>query len=364
MCKTLAAFCLLLLHLTVDAQVSLSVQLPPGGMVSRDQLWNVAVMNNGTGPVDATLALELRDAVSGQTVLSAGSGSFSAGKGVKMINIREVQPVLYNHLSGDFTGSYLPLGSYVACYRLFQQTTKGPVPLADECVRINISPLSPPLLNTPSDKSKLETTNPQFAWLPPAPLDMFRNLSYDLVVAEVLEGQSPSEAIQYNTPVYARPDIRVPVDVYPSSYSKLDTGRLYAWQVIARNGSNYAAATEVWTFSIKGPETENKLVKKAPYVKMRMGDAAEVGIAPNGVLKLMYNNRTNDSLVTIKIDIPGESAKTIDVKVQPGDNYIEYPLAKVFKYKENIIYRAILTNSLNETWSLQFKVVLFKDGQN
>lgn len=364
MYKTLAAFCLLLLHLTVDAQVSLSVQLPPGGMVSRDQLWNVAVMNNGGTTVEATLALELRDAVSGQTVLSAGTGNFSAGKGVKMINIRDVQPVLYNHLSGDFSGSYLPLGSYVACYRLFQQTAKGPVPLADECVRINISPLSPPLLNTPSDKSQLETTNPQFAWLPPAPLDMFRNLSYDLVVAEVLEGQSPSEAVQYNTPVYARPDIRMPVDVYPSTYSKLDTGRLYAWQVIARNGTQYAAATEVWTFSIKGPEKENKYVKKAPYIKMMMGNAADIGIAPNGILKLMYNNRTNDSLVTIKIDIPGEGAKTFELNVKQGENYLEYPLTKVIKYKENIVYRATLVNSLRETWSLQFKVVLFKDGQN
>jgi hypothetical protein len=362
--KTLAAFYLLLLHFAVNAQVSLSVQLPPGGMVNRDQLWNVAVMNNGTGPVDATLALDLRDAKTGQTVLSAGSGSFLAGKGVKMINIRDLQPVLYNHLSGDFTGAYLPLGSYIACYRLFQQTTKGPVPLADECVRINISPLSPPLLNTPSDKSKLETTNPQFAWLPPAPLDMFRNLTYDLVVAEVLDGQSPSEAVQYNTPVYARPDIRMPMDVYPSSYGKLDTGRIYAWQVIARNGTNYAAATEVWTFSIKGPEKENKFVKKAPYVKMMAGNASDIGIAPDGVLKLMYTNRTNDSLVSIRIDIPGEQAKTIEVKLQQGDNYLEYPLKKVFNYKENIVYRASLVNAIGETWSLQFKVVSFKDEQN
>lgn len=95
-----------------------------------------------------------------------------------------------------------------------------------------------------------------------------------------------------------------------------------------------------------------------------MGNAAEIGIAPDGILKLMYNNRTNDSLVTIKIDIPGESAKTFDIKVQPGDNYIEYPLKKVFNYKENVVYRASLINSLKENWSLQFKVVLFKDGQN
>lgn len=360
--KLLATFCLLLMCLFSDAQVSLSVQLPPGGMVSRDQLWNVAVMNNGTGPVDATLVLDLRDAVSGQTVLSAGTGNFSAGKGVKMINIRDVQPVLYNHLSGDFTGNYLPLGSYIACYRLFRQTAKGPEPLADECVRVNISPLSPPLLNTPADKSVIETAYPQFSWLPPAPLDMFRNLTYDMLVAEVLQGQTPSEAIRYNTPVYARSDIRMPLEMYPSGYTRLDTGKIYAWQVIARNGTNYAAGTEVWTFSLAKQPKEDKYVKKAPYIKMQTG-AADVGIAPNGVLKLSYNNRTNDSTVTVRIDIPGEKEKTFNAAIQPGDNYIEYPLKKLFNYKENIVYRAILVNSLRETWSLQFKVVLFKEEQ-
>jgi hypothetical protein len=115
-----------------------------------------------------------------------------------MIGSRDIQPVQYNYLAAELTSGFIPLGSYVACYRVSRVGPKGPEPMADECVRININPLSPPLLNTPADKSILPTIYPQFSWLPPTPAEMFSNLNYDIAIAEVLPGQSPAEAILNN----------------------------------------------------------------------------------------------------------------------------------------------------------------------
>src|SRR6185295_7309435 len=111
---------------------------------------------------------------------------------------------------------------------------------------INIAPLSPPVLNSPADRSILQTPYPQFTWMPPTPVQMFDNLNYEITVSEILEGQSPMDAIRYNTPVYAKTNGQQTFETYPSTYSKLDTTKTYAWQVVARSGLNYAAATEIW----------------------------------------------------------------------------------------------------------------------
>ena len=179
--------------LLVEGQVTVSVQLPPAGMIQKDQLWNLVLVNNGNETLEISVSLNLQDAVTGQTVLSAGSRSFTIGKGVKMLNPLDVQPVQYNYLAAEFTSNYIPLGSYVACYRILKNIVEGAKPIADECVRLNINPLSPPLLNTPFDKSVVQTVYPQFSWLPPSPAEMFSNLNYDIAVTEVLQGQSPAD---------------------------------------------------------------------------------------------------------------------------------------------------------------------------
>lgn len=65
---------------------------------------------------------------------------------------------------------------------------------------------------------------------------MFSSLSYELLVTEVLQGQTPIEAIQYNTAIYSKGNINQAYESYASSFYKLDTGKLYAWQVIAKMG--------------------------------------------------------------------------------------------------------------------------------
>ena len=148
MLKKLMLLSIGILPLLLKAQVNISAQLPPAGMVQKEQLWDLILISNKEDILDVSIKFSLQDAVTGQVVMSARSGNVLLGKGAKTISSRDVQPVLYNYNVPDFSGNYLPLGAYVACYQLYLNVPKDE-PLAQECIQINIDPLSPPLLNSP-----------------------------------------------------------------------------------------------------------------------------------------------------------------------------------------------------------------------
>jgi hypothetical protein len=138
----------------------------------------------------------------------------------------------------------------------------------EDCIPFAIEPVSPPLLNTPANKSILESRLPQFTWLPPAPANLFTDLNYEMILTELHPGQSPEEAVQQNIPVYRAPRLKNMYINYPAGAVALDTAKQYAWTVTAHNGSLYAAQTEVWTFRIKSVQNNTRFANGA-YVQLK-----------------------------------------------------------------------------------------------
>lgn len=345
------------------SQVNLNTQLPTSGLIQKEQLWNLVLINNSTDILDIALQLNLQDAVTGQVLLSATTGNVLLGKGVKVIKASDLQPIAYSFNQPDFTRSFLPLGSYVASYQVILADGRKTGILAEERIRIQIDPLSPPQLSSPANQSSLETPYPQFSWIPPTPFDMFNSLNYDFMITEVSNGQTPVESILYNTPVYSKTNLTHPFESYTSSFSKLDTGKLYAWQVIARNGLSYAAKTEVWAFKIAPVSWVKQLIEQTPFIKMRRSNP-ERGIAPNGFLKLSYLNETADSVTMVHIrnlNAPGESEIVFEQKLTAGENLIQKDLQKILKAKEGTIYEASIVNGRMEFWRLLFEVKKYND---
>ncbi|TMI74305.1 MAG: hypothetical protein E6H09_05155 [Bacteroidetes bacterium] len=355
MIKRLTGFIAAFISLHAVAQITVNVQLPQAGMMQKDQLWNLVLMNNSSDVFETTVSITLQDAASGQQVLSGGTRSFMLGKGIKVLGYRDVEPVQYNYIAAEFTTNYIPLGSYVACYRVMRNGLKGPEPLADECVRLNISPLSPPLLNTPADRSVLQTIYPQFTWLPPSPAEMFNNLNYDLVVAEVSEGQSPAEAVMKNEPVYVNGNIKNPVDIFPSSYSSLKPGKTYAWQVTARNGLNYAAKTEVWTFSIKQPDTGNPMISSSYIILRAREESSGISYISNEELLVKYYSSDNDHETSVRfLSADGKPLRQVNQKIVYGDNFLKFKLGKEFQ--KGIVYIIEISDKQNRVSSSKFSV--------
>lgn len=354
MIKKFVLSILSILPVLVQGQVTINAQLPPAGLVKGDQLWYLVLSNSKDEIKEVNIKMSLQDAVSGQIVLSANSGSFLLGKGIKIITARDVQPIAYNYTNPEFSRSYLPMGSYISCYQVYHNGQKGEEPLGDDCIRINIDPLSPPLLNTPSDKSDVETPYPQFTWLPPAPMDMFSNLNYELFVTEVLPGQSSAEAIEQNSPVYTNANIFQTYESYPSSFSQLDTDKVYAWQVIAKNGLNYAAKTEIWTFKIKKANVKKEPVF-ANYILLSNEMAGIYPVAKNELhIKFVSNFISHDAVITISDVETGRVIKNKSQKINPGDNYFDLEIGRDFQTER--VYKIIITDLSQKQHSLRFSI--------
>jgi hypothetical protein len=337
------------------AQININVVQPPAGMVTKDQLWNLVLTNNSNTGSQVTILMNLKDAVTGQLVLSAGTRSILLNKGVKVLAIQDIQPVQYTSGVGNATANFLPLGSYIACYTVSNYNHELLQTLATECVRINITPLSPPLLNTPANRSILQTQAPQLTWIPPAPLDMFDNLTYELSVAEILDGQSPAEAIRYNTPVYSTAHLKAPYENYPSTYSALKAGKTYAWQVTARNGDNYASATEVWTFTF-GSDSLKKEEDQFNYLLLNgNGNKSATHSITGDELRIKYYSfdNTHESVVRF-LDSDRKIIQEVKTKLVYGDNYLRFKLGN--RYHQGKLYFIEITDQQNRKYSNSFSI--------
>jgi hypothetical protein len=344
------------------AQVSIQPVLPLAGIVQKNNLWNIALINTSNGSYDCRIELTLRDRVSGLEVLTATTGQFQLATGAKQLNSSLLTPLQYNYISttANRRDDFIPIGNYIACYRL---TANGKTALAEECVAFDVEPLSPPMLITPADAAVLEVAPSQFSWIPPAPMNLFSRLDYEVVIAEIHEGQRPEEAIQQNLPFYTEPNISINNLTYKGAVNNFEKDKWYAWQVIAKDDRSYAGKSEVWVFSVHNDPIEKMIIEQAPYIKMKK-DIPEKGIAPNGILKLSYINETTDSTAIIKIvDVSVQDQKNnheFTVALKGGENLIEYNLKKKFHLEKRRVYEAQIINSRNEKWIMQFEIYQYQ----
>lgn len=350
------------LALRAVAQVSMTVQLPPAGVLQKAQLWNIVLVSASNNPENVRITLRLMDAQTNQPVLTGITRIITLNKGAKQLRAADVMPVQYEYLNATIDRSVnglLSAGNYIACYSLMVIADKMGNQPGEDCIPFVIEPVSPPLLNTPANKSMLESRLPQFTWLPPAPVNLFTDLNYEMVLTELHPGQSPEEAIQQNIPVYRAPRLKNMFVNYPAGAVALDTAKQYAWTVTARNGSLYAAQTEVWTFRVKGVQN-NVRVTNGAYVQLKK----ELdGIVINcNYLRCGYSNETADSTVKyelIALENDNRVAHSGSLSVKQGDNRLDVPLNRI-GLSDGKSYLFRLRNSRNEYWQVKF--IYTKEG--
>ncbi len=355
-----AILMIIVLPVFIEAQVTLQPNIPAVGLIQKNQLWNVLVINSSTKQYDCRLELILRDRATGQEVMTASGGQFTLQPGSKQLNVNSVAPVQYNYILAGIDNKMqglLPAGLYTACYSLVSTMVKE-ADLAEECVQFDTEPLSPPMLIQPVDSSVLEVAPAQFSWIPPTPDGMFDRLQYDVIITAINDGQKANEAIEENLPFYNEGNHFTNMLSYPSSAPVFEKDKWYAWQVIARDNRDYAGKSEVWVFKVNQPSPVKAIIEQMPYIKMKMNNP-EKGIAPNGVLKLSYVNEIADSLITIQlIDINDKSriAGEFKTAVRRGENLVQYDLKKILHLQEGKLYEARIVNSRKEKWLLQFEI--------
>jgi hypothetical protein len=340
-------------------QVTIVSQVPAASLIMKDQLWNAVVSNNSNNVVKLRIQLDIRDLEMGHSVLNANTAAFSVAKGIKLITINEVQPVMYNYVSNELGGNFLPCGNYRFHFMVIQETDKGDIVVADDLQKINIRPLSPPLLIYPAEKTTITNLHPQFSWVPPGPIQMYNPLLYDFKLVKIEGQQSPSEAMEANVPVYFSDNIVNPVMNLPSSFSSLEKGKKYAWGVIAKSNMSCYTFSAIHQFNIDSSETVKPELPLTSFIKMKRGEYSKT-IAPAGELKISYINDRNESVAKMMIIEPGAKKEVLyetEIKLGIGENLMSYDISRLVKLKEGKVYEFRIINGRGEIWQVQFEFI-------
>lgn len=349
----------------LQAQVVVTLQLPPLGLTVKPQLWNMSLINTTGASMTAEVQMVMTDAGTGQTVLTATTPSFILPAGVKAINAATVAPITYTVGTGynidASPNGFLPVGVYNICYTITRWNNDASDPVADECVTAEVEPVSPPQLIQPGDSDQVLLRRPFFTWLPPTPYNSFSNLLYDYVLVEVQPMQSAADAIQQNVPVLLQSNISFTSLQYPLSQPELDSNKIYAWRVTAKNNLSPIANSEVWSFRLQKltNDTFRTANNKGYYAPLRREQDASY-IISNNVLRILYQHEINSSTVQIKItDIDKTITQEVQldsnhVAVKYGANYIDLDLSENGLANRHM-YLLELTNDHNDHWYLKFE---------
>lgn len=330
-CVTLVL--LFLLHAFAKAQVTLQPILPATGMIQKDQLWNILVINNTGVEYNCRIDMLLKDRISGQEFYTATTNTFPLGKGAKQLNANALNPIQYNDAVSSFNTKLqglLPIGSYLACYSLVAFDGKA-FSLADECVPVDVEPLSPPMLASPSDSTISEVRTTQFSWIPPAPLGIFNGLNYELIITELNEGQRADEALQQNIPFYNTSNLFSNSFIYPASAPQFEKDKWYAWQVIAKDNQNYACKSESWVFKATSIPV-NQVFSNNSYVSLNQSAGGQtIFYAQNNLLNIKYHSYEAAHKGEIKLYGPNKQLmKKVKQDILYGDNLITVHLGNRF----------------------------------
>ena len=358
--KRLLFLILVLKAVCMQAQISMTLQVPPAGVLVKNQLWNMVLVNPGNSILNVRIGLVLLDEKTNQPVLTASTAPVTLPKGAKQLQARDFSPITYTYNGAAYQGDrdpngMLPIGTYQACYTVINVFKD--VPMAENCIQLNVDPLSPPLLNTPADEANIYTPYPQFTWLPPTPITIFNDLSYAMVLVEVLPGQGKADAIQMNIPVYSGGFITDLFLNYPSSYRSLDTGRLYAWRVVSLNNGTPAAMTDIWTFRVVTPPKPVLPGPKNTFVELARGLGPSVS-SSGETLMVTYDNSPADTTVSYTItcvdDPRNPTLQRGQLSLSRGANFLSIPLQKSAGWSTRKVYLFQFTNSRKENWTIKF----------
>jgi hypothetical protein len=353
----------MMLFRTVHAQdLVVNAFIPPGALIQKEQLWNVVISNPSSSARTCQLSLTILNKANGNKMLTALTNNIVVPGGARQLQVADVMPVVYNALHEQVSlggQGLLPVGFYQVCYELV--SNKG-ASYGSTCVDVQVDVLAPPQLIFPENKSELQEQQPAFSWIPPVPLALVRNCTYEYKLVKVNNNQTAADAIRDNAPVFRVGRLTNVAFTYPASALALEKKQLYAWQITAQ-AATADIKSDVWTFSL----AEKAPPKGAPgdglaYTKLvKRGEQVSYSVVSEG-LKFSWYNEGLDSLFQIRVaDVTGGDhvPLSIDEKstpvFSPGINLVDMDLPKAGKFIRNHLYEFSLIDGQGQEWKMLFE---------
>ena len=216
----------------------------------------------------------------------------------------------------------------------------------------------PPALIFPFDNDTVNTEPVVFTWVPPYPLYLNQEITYELRLAEVLGKQKPVPAITTNTLFFSTQDIELTQYAYPPDARPLTPGVRYAWQILAYNGNTVAGYSPVWSFTVG----ENE-IPRAPVVipdilfDLSSPNQATYYSVDTNFIAFRYREDYNDTDASLNYVLQNDTKHeaALEGKVNPFsvakgmNSYVIYLYGLPFGY-----YTLTVKNEKNSVMALKF----------
>jgi hypothetical protein len=173
-------------------------------------------------------------------------------------------------------------------------------------------------------------------------------------LVEVLPGQTKGDAIQKNLPVYNSSYLKTPFNNYPASNKSLDTGRVYAWKVVAKNEDEPVAQTEIWTFKVKGNNNIKKEPSSSSYILLQNGLEGVYRITEDSMHVKYFSFDKAHTTAIVFTDEAGQVVYQENQQIIQGDNYLDFKLRNQFKADK--IYQIVVAGLDGKKHTVRFSI--------
>lgn len=335
-------FSLIFSQFNLNAQVTLNFNSINEFIFNSREALNFTVINSNPKSFQIKIKGKITDG-NGQSIAEFVSTPVMLQTGANVFGRMNIDFQEINYFNADIaeielkTGTY-PSGQYRICIWStcvtadcdgageYAGSIENPV-----CVQVNVENPTPLLLSYPGDNSEIEETRPVYTWIPPAPVSGIGGLNYKMVLVEMMEGQSKSDALAMNRALIEAEGLPNSVFSHPADIDALEEGKWYAWQVQAYVGSTYIASSEQWKFKVK-KEEKQVIPKQAifpkelkdPYVYQLNSDTLLLGITKT----ISSEGKILDELKLRFKSPQGQILSEINVSTNSNAGYLLLKLSK------------------------------------
>ncbi len=327
--------------LNVEAQY-LFTTVPPPPQFNHADVWNFTLTTpNDSMYLEYRITCNIWDDATNLLVKSRSANfpNFGAVLVVNYGTIGQISPITVSYVSGPTYqaaasgGGFFPSGNYVIEFILEGRPSDGVFsPVTQTSYPFQVQQIFPPTLLSPSDGDTLCSPFPVFTWTPAFDPNLFGGFTYNIKIAEMLQGQTAQQALQSNPSHHNGTLIPSTIYNYPPNGLTLVPGNSYAWTVEAVANGNVLAFSQYWSFvmCVQSPPLPDSLHNQ--FAQLQSDWAGEVHVFDNQPLKFIFEERNyvGDSIL-VQWDLKDMDGNVLadhnnfPLYVKRGMNYLELP---------------------------------------
>ena len=346
--------------LSASAQVNIQF-IPEIQGRNIDGLFNARIYS-ATAKRNVSLTITVSERKKGR-VLTIKTPAFSINPGSSNIPASAVRPARLQFANNNFSSQIqqsgmLPEGDYEYCFILTpEQGGLDPESPVEQCYSAEVTPLSPINLTEPANQDKICLPRPMFSWQPSFP--SINGSAYQLILTEVKEKQSATEAINYNLPLISQNGIVAPALNFPASYKELKAGKKYAWQVSMYKNQTVLNRSEVWEFTVDCKDSVVKGEGKGSLAYRSIEDLEKGNYyIANGFLRFFLMNPYKEQWLNYEIECISDVNRKVRhlprLKLLKGENNVEVEINDDNSFVDGFTYILSVTLSDGTIKRLRF----------